>query len=163
MEQRDFEQKAPALRKQMIAVAHRFGFDDDSAQDIAQDVMLRLWTLRNEIQSQTIEALAYVATRNCCISTLRKQKTVPLDSLAENALANNQTEHAIYDNENNKWLAERLQALPSTQFEVLRLRQVESRSAKEIAAILGITIDAVYASLSRARKTLYEQIKQRQR
>ena len=70
-------------------------------------------------------------------------------------------EDALVMNDDEKLLEAELEKLPSTEYEVLRLRQVELRSGKEIADILGITEASVRTLLSRARRRLLEEIKKR--
>ena len=55
----------------------------------------------------------------------------------------------------------RLKALPSNQYQVLYLRQVEKKSFEEIAQIVGITPESVSVLLSRARKQMLQEIRKR--
>ena len=61
--------------------------------------------------------------------------------------------------EDEDWLLRKLASLPTRQYMVLRLRQVERKSAEEIAAIMGITEGAVRVVLSRARARMMEVIR----
>jgi RNA polymerase sigma-70 factor (ECF subfamily) len=63
--------------------------------------------------------------------------------------------------EDDKWLSEKLQQLPTTQRTLLYMRQVERRSHEEIATLLGIETTSVSTLLARARRTLLEEIKRR--
>lgn len=53
MEQTEFEQIAKSTRAKAVATALALSMSMDEAEDIAQDVMLKLWTLRNDINSKT--------------------------------------------------------------------------------------------------------------
>ena len=56
-----------------------------------------------------------------------------------------------------------MQALPSTEYQVLHLRQVERKTDQQIAAILGIGNASVPTLLSRARRKLMQAMLARQR
>ena len=65
--------------------------------------------------------------------------------------------------EDAEWLERRISQLPTTQHTLLYMRQVERRSHKELSALLGISEASVSTLLARARRTLLEEIKQRNR
>ena len=65
--------------------------------------------------------------------------------------------------DDERWLEQRMQALPSTEYQVLHLRQVERKTDQQIAAILGIGIASVPTLLSRARRKLMQAMLARQR
>ena len=57
-----------------MATALALSMSMDEAEDIAQDVMLKLWTLRNDISSKTdAEKLAVCIARNKAIDIHRKR------------------------------------------------------------------------------------------
>lgn len=53
MEQAEFEHIAARIRQKAVATAIAFSADGDEAEDIAQETMLKLWTLRAEISDPT--------------------------------------------------------------------------------------------------------------
>ena len=63
--------------------------------------------------------------------------------------------------EDEVWLERKLQQIPTTQRTLLYMRQVERRSHEEIAQLLGIETTSVSTLLARARRTLLEEIKRR--
>ena len=63
--------------------------------------------------------------------------------------------------EDEVWLERKLQQMPTTQRTLLYMRQVERRSHEEIASLLGIETTSVSTLLARARRTLLEEIKRR--
>lgn len=63
--------------------------------------------------------------------------------------------------DNLAWLERKLQDLPSTEYALLHMRQVERLSAKEMARRLGIRETSVATLLSRARRRLLEEIRKR--
>ena len=49
MEESAFEQKARRWRQKAVSVSCSCGANQTEAEDIAQDVMLRLWQMRDEL------------------------------------------------------------------------------------------------------------------
>ena len=99
-----------------------------------------------------------------CADVWRRCRTVPIDS--GQAVADDRTaapDAHLEQADNEEWLHRRLASLPSMQYQVLRLRQVEQKSHAEIAAILGTTPHSVATLLSRARQQLLEAIRRRNR
>lgn len=164
MTESTFIAQAPALRSKAIAVASRWVASDE-AEDIAQDTLLRLWTLREAVQTpQHAEALVIKMAWQRCADGWRRCRTVPIDS--GQAVADDRSaapDACLEQADNEEWLHRRLASLPSMQYQVLRLRQVEQKSHTEIAAILGTTPHSVATLLSRARQQLLEAIRRRNR
>ena len=67
----------------------------------------------------------------------------------------------LEEEENSKWLEQRLHTLPDHQYAILYMRQVEQRSYEEIASLLGFEESSVRTLLSRARKALLEALRKR--
>ena len=65
--------------------------------------------------------------------------------------------------EEESWLRQRLRQLPPTQYAILGMRQVEHLSNEEIASRLGIAETSVSTLLSRARRTLLDEIRRRKK
>ena len=74
---------------------------------------------------------------------------------------NAQPDVVLENAENERWFESKCRSLPSTEYRVLNLRQVERRSDEEIAAILGIGVASVPTLLSRARRKLLEAVRKR--
>ena len=132
MERSAFEQKARTWREKALNVSRHYGAGEDMAEDIAQDVMLRLWQMHDELERfRSVEAI---------VTLMAKE---------------------LEAKENEEWLIMKLQQLPTTQRTLLYMRQEERRSHEEIAQLLGIEMTSVSTLLARARRTLLEEIKRR--
>ena len=156
-----FEQQARSWRKKALGASLSNGAGRDEAEDIAQDVMLRLWQMHDELERyNSVEALAALMAKHLLRNRQRRRKTETLDETIVVSLSTSPHEQ-LEMKEDDEWLSRKLQQLPTTQRSLLYMRQVERRSHEEIARLLGIEITSVSTLLSRARRTLLEEIKRR--
>ena len=162
MTQEDFKNMANEMRTKAVSVAEKFGLSQYDADDIAQDVMLRLWSLHEQFTNAAhLKASATITAQHVCIDRWRTthqhkeiDKSIPIAD-----------EDTLYDRleytELEQWLEEQIDHLPSTSATVLRMRQLEHREIGEIAVILGIRPSSVSTLLSRARNELLNKLKRR--
>ena len=163
MTEQEFVDIVPRLRALALGNALNFSALGGEAEDVAQDSLLKMWALRERVTSVE-HALGLTATmaRHLAIDRLRQRRTVGLDQ-ARHVAASQQASWRLEEETYGKWLDETLRHLPTTEYQVLHLRQVEGKETGEIAAIIGITPHSVATLLSRARKQLLEQIKKGKR
>ncbi len=164
MTENEFIQNAPQLRQIALQVSRGYGIGSNEAEDIAQDAMLKLWAVKDDIRSvaHAKGSMGSIA-KHLCIDFFRKRKMVPMDMQSYDKSVSHYAppDVEMENSENERWLQERLEALPSNQYQVLYLRQVEKKSAEEIAQIVGITPASVAVLLSRARQKMLQEIKNR--
>lgn len=159
MEESAFEHNARQWRQKAVSVSRSCGAGESEAEDIAQDVMLRLWQMRYELDRyRSVEALVVVMTKR-----MTWGRTVPLSVPRREEQDFRTPQEVLEEKENEEWLERRLAELPTTQQALLYMRQVERRSHKELSQLLGISDTSVSTLLARARRTLLEEIKQRNR
>ncbi len=162
MEQKEFEHNAERVRQRLLEVVRSQGLSSSEADDVAQDTMLKLWALRELLDDGSMmTGMGVRIARRLAIDFLRRQNTVPIEGKTFIDSANSMPDRRLEDADEEEWLRKRLARLPQTEYEILRLRQVEGRSNSEIAAILGIGKDSVVTLLSRARHKLMNDIKRR--
>ena len=162
MTQEDFKYLANETRTKAVSAAEKFGYSEYDAEDIAQDVMLRLWSLHEQFTNAAhLKASATITARHLCIDRWR---TSHQHQEIDNAIpiADEDTFHDRLEyTELEQWLAEQIDHLPSTSATVLKMRQLERREVGEIAEILGIRPKSVSTLLSRARNELLNKLKRR--
>jgi RNA polymerase sigma-70 factor (ECF subfamily) len=142
-------------------VSQSYGAGKDEAEDIAQDVMLRLWQMHDELeQYHSIEAIVTLMAKHLLRNHQRRKPSETLDEAITVSLKTNPHDE-LEMKEDDAWLTKRLKQLPTTQRTLLYMRQVERRSYEEIARLLSIETTSVSTLLARARRTLLEDIKRR--
>lgn len=156
-----FEQQARTWRQKALTVSMSCGAGRDEAEDIAQDVILRLWQMHDELERyDSIEALAALMARHLLINHQRRRRPEMLEE-AKIVSVTTSPHEQLEMKEDDQWLTKRLEQLPTTQRTLLYMRQVERRSHEEIAQLLGIETTSVSTLLARARRSLLEDIKRR--
>ena len=148
-----FMDEAKAMRPMLLSVARNILGSDEEAEDVVQDAMLRLWQLRNE-PIRNVRGFARIVVRNLCLSKIRrKPQTVDIShaDIADEA----ETER----NEQIDRMMALVDALPTMQQTVLRLRHMQDMTMADIASLIGTSEVAVRQSLSRARRSIIEQYK----
>lgn len=145
------------LRDRMVAVATRMLDNRDEAEDVTQDALLKLWSVRKKLQESDIDRLAFVILRHLCIDELRRRKcrkgnkTVDIDSV-EVAMSPEDLEVV---EERERQLIRAVDKLPSRQRMLLRMRYIEGMEVSAIAELVGGSEDSVNMVLSRARRGVY--------
>ncbi len=167
MTRKEFETLAPALREHIVAMVRRISAeaDTDLADDVAQDTLLRLWTMRDRLESyRSVESLAMVIARHRAIDLLRNplNSLVPLDDAFEHADSSLSAEETLIVMEEHSEIDEIIASLPSAQQAILRMKHIEGLEVSEIASITGSTPGAIRVSLSRTRHLIKDIFMQRQ-
>lgn len=146
MTQEEFKDEVGRLRPKLLGVARRYVGDED-AEDVVQDVLLRLWQMLGQLR-QPIDALASVLTRNMAVSLLRRQPRPQPDAsmMADEADAG--------DDERLARILSVIEGLPPLQQTILRLRHMEGMELRDIAALTGSSEVATRKALSRARQAV---------
>jgi RNA polymerase sigma-70 factor (ECF subfamily) len=103
-----------------------------------------------------------VIAHRLSLNHLRRKPPLPLES-RDRASQTISPLDEIIQQEDVQWLEQKINELPSTLHAVLKMRQDEKYSNKQIATLLGIKEDSVSTLLARARRQLMEQIKQQRR
>jgi len=142
-----FRQEAQRMRTTLVRLAFGILRDSDEAEDVVQDVLLRLWQMRDQLR-MPVEPLARVLTRNRCIDIVRRKKPA-----AELSMAVIQEEDEAL-RERIERMMKVIETLPDLQQTILRLRHMEGMKFKEIAELTGSTEVAVRKALSRARQAV---------
>lgn len=153
---------ASGMRTKAMSLAGQFGYSQEDAEDIAQDVMLRLWSLHEQLRDAAhLKASTAITVKRLCIDRWRTtHQHLKIDDAMP--IVDEDTLHDQQEYEElEKWLDEQIGSLPSTSGMVLRMRQLEHRELSEIADILGIRQTSVSTLLSRARNELLNKLKRR--
>lgn len=158
MDLQAFKQRILPVQGRLFRLAQLFLRNREEAEDALQDVLLRLWTNRQQLDTyQSVEALAVQMTKNLCLDRLkahRKQKMTD-DATWLDVPTNSASPYRRVELADSAGLMQQLiDALPDQQKLIVHLRDVEECSFEEIEQLTGLTINNIRVILSRARQRL---------
>jgi len=158
MNQQMFKKNVFIHKDRLFRFALRFLLCKEDAQDIVQNVMLKLWEMRNKLtELENIEYFAMKLTKNQCLNHLKRMK------IAENYIfenTNQNIEYQIDDNNLKEYVIELINALPECQRLVMHLKDIEEYEICDIAQILDMQKNTVRQNLARARQKIKQQLNQ---
>lgn len=144
---RDILQLQPRLQR----IAEKIIGDADTAEDAVQETVISLWEQHETLKSEDMERLSLTIVKRRSIDQLRKlQPTVPID--AESLMLTETSDDSL---EERYQLARRLvEQLPQRQRDAILMKYEEGMSNPDIEKATGMSSTHLYATLSRAYKSL---------
>jgi len=160
MNEREYIALIDPFKNKLYRFAKRFLVSVEEAEDATQDVLLKLWNLREKLGSyKNPEAFAMTITRNHCLDKLKSKHAQNLKIAHNNYEDHNQKLLNKIEIRDSVSLVEKfIKTLPVQQQLVIQLRDIEQYEFKEIAEVLDMKETAIRVALSRARKTLKEKL-----
>ena len=142
------------MRSDLKAYALRLTESDDNAEDLVQEVMLRLWDMRQNIKAEdNLKALAITIMRNKFYDQCRhEERNFTTDRVMKVPIEDRRAEQRDEVNLIKQIVAQ----LPPLQQQIFRMKEIEGYTADEIMQITGCTADNLRKNLSRARLKIRE-------
>ncbi|WP_158658052.1 RNA polymerase sigma factor [Agarilytica rhodophyticola] len=134
----------------------------EEAEDIAQEVYLRLWKNINQLDMENAKPWLLKVTRNICIDHIRARKQEVDAEQFEFACDNNryQPAKALANSDLSKWLTHAISAMKEPYKSLIVMSDVQFKSQKEMANILELSVNQVKVYLHRARQQLRDRLKE---
>jgi RNA polymerase sigma factor (sigma-70 family) len=160
MDLREFQDKVYPLKNKLFRFAKRMLEQTEEAEDVVQEVFIRLWNRREKLDEyRSVEALAMITAKNLCLDRIRSKK-YPVENMEnhrfflENMPEETKADHSglIYG------IGQAMKQLPEQQRMIIHLRDVEGYEFGDIATVTGMNENAIRVALSRARKRIRELI-----
>ena len=148
------------LKNKLYRLALRITLNPAEAEDVVQETMMKVWNRREQWeQIESIEAFCLTICRNLALDKTRKMTgteqsldTDEYDAPDHSHAAN--PEEQVIQQDRIQLVRRLIDNLPEKQRSIMQLRDFESRSYKEIAAIMGISEEQVKINIFRARQTI---------
>ena len=154
--------------------AYRFAYrmfrDRQIAEDVSQELFFKLY--RNAARYQPagkFKTYFYTVLNNLCLDTLRRmnRKSLPAFQTFENPVLDGMPlegdegapEAAAQVVEERKLVREAIGKLQEAQRKVIVLRELEQLKYREIAEVLGLSLNEVKVQIHRGRKSLLKILK----
>lgn len=170
-DRRMFERIFEKHRRAMVAHASRYVRDRARAEELAQEIFVRVYTTKTYEPSAKFKTWLYRVATNVCLNELRRpehrEKHLPLeDTTVERdvdragGLAGppGTPEEATSGRELAVRLERALAELPANQRAAFLMARHESMSHEEIAEVLSTSVSAVKSLIHRALETLRKEV-----
>lgn len=163
MDAETFKQRLLPLSRQLYWTAYRLTGERSEAEDLVQEVYARLWTLREKLPPDMNDLPYCLRTLRNVFLNMQRAQHIETDDADDETLGN------IADDDTPDTLTEQrelsgivlklVENLPEQQRRVMTMKDVDDCSIDEIAAHTGLAPGNIRVILSRARKTVRQELK----
>ena len=159
----EFKKKFLPLSRRMFWTAWQFTGNAQEAEDLVQEVFLKLWQKR-ELLGDIKNSEAYCTTliKNLYLNQIRR-KRIPItaelsDELKIAAENESDIEEILERKEESLQVKCLIEQLPEQQRKIITLHDMEEMSNEEIQQHTGLQPTNIRVILSRARKTIRDKL-----
>ena len=164
MDHTEFARLAHILRSKAMEVGRSFFNEEEAAEDVAQETVIRLWKVWDTLSSPLeAERLAIRIAKHECIDAWRREQRRPHSSLTfshETTLPASGHHQSIEEIELKEALRRATGTLRRSEQRLWRMFAEAGMAPKEIASATGINVRTVSAMLSHARHIIYNILKE---
>jgi len=160
MNQAEFIKVISPFKDKVFRLSRRMLISIEEAEDATQEVLVKLWNGRAKLSGySSVEALAMTMTKNYCLDRLKSKQALEMRIVHSNYTDREAGLHKqAEDRDSLGWVQKIMLQLPEQQRMIVQLREVEQYEFEEIAKMLDMNETAVRVALSRARKTLRDEM-----
>ena len=161
MNEHEFLKITNPFRDKIFRVAKRLLVSIEEAEDATQEVLLKLWKHRQKMNGyNSPEAFAMTMTKNFCYDRLKSKQAQNLKIVHSNYQdkSHSSLQKQVEARDSVDWVSSIIETLPEQQQIIVQLRDIEQYEFAEISKMLDMNETAIRVALSRARKTIREQL-----
>lgn len=159
MNQKEFLDLVLPLRQKIFRLSKRLLTSTEEAEDATQEVLIKMWNKNKELEKyNSIEAMMMTMTKNYCLDRLKSKQASNLQLVHSNYSNRDNLEKQTEYKDKLNWVEKIINELPDSQKMIVQLREIEELEFEEIAQIMKMSETNVRVTLSRARKTIREQM-----
>jgi RNA polymerase sigma factor (sigma-70 family) len=168
MERKRFDSTVSRYSRRVFTFASYLLGDPGEAEDVTQEVLIKLWKSGEKIDPDRLGAWLLTVTRNACTDILRRRqrtaKIIPIRSEthppADHPSPAPNPESVAAGTQLGKKILKALSELSESARTVVILREIQGLSYREISEVTEINIDTVRVILHRARRRLRDSLKE---
>jgi RNA polymerase sigma-70 factor (ECF subfamily) len=162
-----FDRLLDRHRQPLVGFFFRMVRDPALAEDLAQEVFLRVYQARNRYQpAAKFTTWLYRIATNLALNALRDRKQVVQATARDGVAADAESvtarlpdgepsaEHVLMESDRARTIRQAVEALPENQRAAVILHKYQEVDYRQIAAILGVSESAVKSLLFRAYENL---------
>ena len=164
MKEISFRNDVLPLKDKLFRLALRITLNREEAEDIVQDTLIKVWNSRDKWQQlDSIEAYSLTIARNLSLDRIKKMEnqngSLEDEKTERPDISSNPSERMIQKDKLDI-VKRMIDELPEKQRSCIQLRDIEGKTYKDIALILGITEEQVKINIFRARQTIKQRFQQ---
>ncbi|MCX6225147.1 MAG: sigma-70 family RNA polymerase sigma factor [Bacteroidia bacterium] len=162
MQQKAFLDLIEPLKSRLFGFAYRMLRNREDAKDAIQELMLKLWNIRNTLETKgNIRTYAFTALYHDCIDRLRRQNRFRLVTGSDliEIRDNVKVEQDFENSDLIRQIRIAMDNLPYKQKVILELRDFQDFDYEEIAKMMDMTVNAVRVTVARSRAAISEKMK----
>jgi RNA polymerase sigma-70 factor (ECF subfamily) len=160
MNQSEFLKSVLPFKDKVFRLAKRLLVSTEEAEDATQELYFKLWRNKEKLANyKNVEAFAMTMTKNYCFDRLKSKQASNLTLVHSNYKEKDTAlETKIEQRDSVSQVHVLIDKLPEQQKLVIQLRDIEQYDFEEIGKMLDLKPTAVRVALSRARKTIREEL-----
>ena len=160
MNQSEFLKSVLPFKDKVFRLAKRLLVSTEEAEDATQELYFKLWKNKEKIaEYKNVEAFAMTMTKNYCFDRLKSKQASNLTLVHSNYKEKDTSlDKKMEYRDSVSQVHKLIEKLPEQQKLVIQLRDVEEYDYEEIGKMLDLKPTAVRVALSRARKTIREEL-----
>jgi len=160
MKQSEFLKTVTPFKDKVFRLAKRLLVSTEEAEDATQELYFKLWKNKEKLEGyKSVEAFAMTMTKNYCFDRLKSKQASNLTLIHSNYKEKDTSLDRRTDlNDSVSIVHQLIENLPEQQKMIIQLRDIEQYEYAEIAEMINLKPTAIRVSLSRARKTIKEQL-----
>jgi RNA polymerase sigma factor (sigma-70 family) len=168
MERAAFDAAVARHQRKVHTLARYLLSDLEEAEDVTQEVLIRLWRHGAEVAAERVQSWLLRVTRNACYDRLRRRRSASrlfVSDTDHGAVATAMVEAPDPEtlaeaSEFGRRLCGALARLREPAKSIVILREIQGLSYQQIADTLELPLSTVRVSLHRARRRLREHLRE---
>lgn len=155
-------------KDRVFGYSYYFLRNREDAEDVTQDVFVRLWQHWSNIDQKKMKAWIMQVTHHRCIDFARKRKKIhkskqksefdPITTFASSSLVSRDPDSQLELSETQAYLLRALDGLPDRIKSMMLMHYFQDLKFETIATVLNVNISTVKVTIHRGRKMLKEVI-----
>ena len=149
-------------QQQVYSLAMHMLRSQAEAEDITQEVYIKLWRNITDIELSTAKSWLIAVTRNLCIDQTRGRRgNEDLENFEfECKNESLQPANALINSHLSQWLKNAIGSLKEPYRSLVVMSDLQQKSQNEMAQVLGLSVTQVKVYIHRARQQLREYLQE---
>lgn len=160
MNQSDFLKVVLPFKDKVFRLAKRLLVSTEEAEDATQELFFKLWRNKEKLaEYKNVEAFAMTMTKNYCYDRLKSKQASNLTLVHSNYKEKDTSlDKKVEYRDTVSQVHKLIEKLPEQQKLIIQLRDIEQYDFDEICKMMDMKPTAVRVALSRARKTIRQEL-----